>query len=102
MLLRTRKIIILILPAIVIALANADALVAWLDHVGVVGTAQRVHAEYLNGTSITILLALIVLYPHSGRRVQHDKEARDCPVCGHQISRDGRYCSACGSRLRIS
>lgn len=92
---RIKKLLIIVGIAAVILMANLWAIAAWLDDLGVVGWAQGVRAEYLPGTALTVIGAMLILLGPTTCRVV----ARRCPVCDHLFWRRGKYCSSCGSRL---
>ncbi len=91
-----RKVAVLALVAGVFLLANLWFVVNWLQDQGVVDVAQHVRAEYLTGTAITILIALLILLVRPGR--ERSTFVRRCSVCEHVMLGMGRYCSACGSK----
>ena len=91
-----RKTVIAIVVAFVLALANMNEVVSWLEEAGVLPWARQIRSEYLTGTAIAVILALLVLVP--GRAVWVAR-ARRCLVCDALLRRQGRYCAECGSRL---
>jgi len=91
-----RKVAVLALVAGVFLLANLWFVVNWLQDQGVVDVAQHVRAEYLTGTAITILIALLILLVRPGRE---QTWFRRCSVCDHVLVSRGRYCSDCGSKV---
>ena len=56
-----RKTIVLVLVAAVFLLANMWLVMNWLQDKGVIDMAKHVRTEYLTGTAITILVALLIL-----------------------------------------
>ncbi len=80
----------------VLALANVRTIVTWLQHWGVLPLAEHVRSEYLTGTAITVIVALLILLPS---RVVWAVLVRRCRVCDAVVLRRGRYCQACGSRV---
>jgi hypothetical protein len=100
MTLGTRKLVIAGAAATVILLANFVVLARWLDDIGLVGWARGVKAEYLTGTTLTIIVALFVLVvPHGHGRERCQRPTQRCRVCDGVLDRPGRYCPACGSRI---
>jgi hypothetical protein len=97
--LRTKKIIVLATIAAVLLLANVWALAGWLDGLGVIAWAQHVRSEYVTGTAITVILALVVLLGGAGAISSYNRFLRRCPVCDHTLLRPGKYCGACGSKV---
>lgn len=96
MTLTLRKLIVLALVAGVFLLANALVIAHWLRDAGVIETAASIREEFLTGTAITVIAALLILLTTPGRQALG--LGQKCSVCGHrQVG--GRYCSDCGSRL---
>ena len=90
-----RKMLILSLVGGIFLLGNVWLVVNWLDNAGVVDWARHVRSEYLTGTAITIIAALLILLV--GPRSKSAGWARRCPVCDHRLFGRGTYCSECGS-----
>ena len=92
-----RKILILSLVGGVFLLGNIWLVVSWLADKGVIDWVKHVRSEYLTGTAITIIVALLILLVGS-----HGKGAgllRRCPVCDRILLGRGKYCSDCGSKV---
>ena len=90
-----RKMAVLALVVGVFLLANLWFVVNWLQNQGVVDVARHVRAEYLTGSAITILIALLILLVRPGKE---QAWFRRCSVCDHLLVGRGRYCSDCGSK----
>lgn len=91
-----RKLIIVSLIVAVIMLAKVWAIAGWLDRIGVVGWAWSVRAEFITGTAVTVIAALLILLPSTvARGVPRPEVGRRCPVCDEGL----RPCPACGSRV---
>ena len=90
-----RKLMVVGLVACVFVAANALVLAHWLEASGAIGWAGWIRREFLTGTAITILAALLVLLvpSHAGTA----SWMRRCSVCNHMMVSRGRYCSECGS-----
>ena len=100
MTIKMRRLIVVVPVASVLLLANFLALGEWLESVGVVGWARTVNAEYITGTTIAVIAALLILLPstpESARRTV--PPIARCPVCDESLRLGGRYCPACGSRV---
>lgn len=95
--LAVRKVIVASVILVVLLLANIVALACWLDRAGVVAWAQHVREEFITGTAIMVILALIVLLvpPAVGFAI------RRCRVCETLLFRSGKYCPGCGSRVGL-
>jgi len=92
------KIIILATVAGILTIAGLPAITAMLYRLEVIPIAQLIRTEYLTGTTLAVILALLILLPSTyglsvARRVDR------CPVCEHRLRLRGRYCPACGSRV---
>ena len=97
MALTIRKLIVLVLVASVFLLANLWLVVSWLAERGVVDWARHVRQEYLTGTAITIIVALLILL--AAPRTGGARLLRRCPVCDHALLGRIKYCSDCGSKV---
>jgi hypothetical protein len=98
MTLTIRKIIVLSCIGIILLLGNVLAVANWLAQKGVMGKANWVREEFLTGTAIAVIVALLILLvsPKSGRAVAF---GRRCPVCDKRLFGDPKYCGECGSRV---
>ena len=94
-----RKILVACSVLFVIVLANANAIVDWLADVGLITWAGVIRSEYLTGTAIVVIVAMLVLLvePSVGR-IRPWRWINRCGVCGHLRVRRGCYCAMCGSR----
>ena len=91
-----RKLLIVGIIVAVLALANTGAIVGWLQGSGLIPLAEYIRAEYVTGTAIAVIVALLVLLPG---RVVWAICVRRCPVCDAALLRQGKYCAECGSRV---
>ena len=92
-----RKLVVAGLVGTVFLTANFLLAANWLHEKGLINWAKGIRKEYLTGTAITIIVALLVLLV--GRRGDAVKWLRRCPVCDHRILGSARYCGDCGSKL---
>jgi hypothetical protein len=90
-----RKLLVASVIVAVLMLANAGTIVAWMQGVGLIPLAEYLRAEYVTGTAIAVIVALLILLP--GRAVWAIC-VRRCPVCDAVLLRRGKYCGECGSR----
>ena len=81
---------------VLVCMANAQVLVAWLDAGGVLPLATHVCDHYLKGTAVTVILVFLFVTPSKSI---NNHRCRRCRVCGAELTRRGKYCSACGSRV---
>ena len=91
-----RKTLVLAIIASVFLIAHALVIAHWLDGVGAIKAAGYLREEFLTGTAITVILAMLVLITNAG--VRRGRVQRSCPVCDHPHGH-GAYCSQCGSRV---
>ena len=95
-----RKLVVLGLVVSVFLLANALLVAHWLDSMGVIGWADSIRRDFLTGTAITIIIALLILLVPARHAVKEGIGwLRRCPVCDGGISRQAKYCGECGSRV---
>ncbi len=89
-----RKLVVLVLVAGIVLVANLLIVAQWMNDHGVIEGARQVREEFLTGTAITILVALLILLvPQRGTMAE-----RRCSVCDSRL-RGGKYCGECGSRV---
>jgi hypothetical protein len=91
-----RKVLVLGVVGGIFLVANVMIVAHWLNEVGAVQGALYLRKEFLTGTAITIIVALLILLVGPGRA---GSWSRKCPVCDHRLFGGGRYCSECGSRM---
>ena len=85
MTLRIRKIILVSLIGLVFLSANIIVIANWLAEKGIDEKAHWIRDEFLTGTSIAVILALLILLVSpsgSGRAVGF---LRRCPVCDKRM-----------------
>ena len=96
-----RKIILLTLIGGIFLMANVVMVANWLSNSGVSEFAQTIKNNYLTGTAVTIIVALLILLvgpkKASGSKVMGF--VRTCPVCDKTLLGRGSYCSECGSKV---
>jgi len=100
MTIKMRRLIVVMPVAATLLLTNFLALGEWLDRTGVIGWARSIHAEYITGTAIAVIAAMLILLPPTTAvRLSWRTPSRRCPVCDEGLRPEGRYCPACGSRV---
>lgn len=100
MTIKMRRLIVVVPIASILLLANFLALGEWLHRTGVIGLARSINAEYITGTAITVIAALLILLPSTtAARLPWRTSFRRCPVCDEGLRPEGRYCQSCGSRV---
>lgn len=93
---RSRKLLVVGVIVMVLTLANAGTILAWLQELGVLPLVEHIRSKYLTGTAIAVIVALLVLLPS---RAVWAICVRRCPVCDAVMLQPGRYCGECGSRV---
>jgi len=93
-----RKLAVILLVAGIVLAANIVFIGNWLDKNGLVDWAHWVRQEFLTGTAITVLAALLILLTGPRHRNTPNLIQR-CDVCGRRSIGLAKYCAACGSRL---
>jgi hypothetical protein len=94
-----RKVIVVGVVAGVFVMANALVIASWLADRGLIDWAASIRREFLTGSAIAVIVALLILLvpaTRSGRSIWG--LARRCPVCDEPVSARARYCGECGSR----
>ena len=94
-----RKLVVTGVIGFVFLLANLLSLAHWLSRTGMIDWAQWMRREYVTGTAITVILALLFLLASPRVRSKPLEWVRRCPVCDQLLLRKGRYCPECGSRV---
>jgi hypothetical protein len=101
MTLTSRKIIIILLIGAIFLLGNILIVANWIANTGIAEKATWVRHEFLTGTAITIILALLILLvPHKKISTSNIFGLiRRCPVCDHRLIGKANYCADCGSKI---
>ena len=79
-----RKLIVIGSVGAVLLLANAGAIAAWMQKVGLIPWARSLRSEFLTGTALTIIVVLLILLPSRAVWAIH---VRRCGVCGCLLMR---------------
>ena len=100
MTLTIRKIMVLGLIGTIFLLANILVVANWLAEKGLPEKANWLREEFLTGTAIAVILALLILLVNpknaSSRAISF---TRRCPVCDKRVIGNPNYCGECGSRV---
>ena len=95
-----RKIIVLGLIGFVFLAGNILFVANWLAEKGIEQKANWLREEFLTGTAIAVIIALLILLVNprnaSKRAISFN---RRCPVCDKRLIENVNYCSECGSKL---
>jgi hypothetical protein len=95
----TRKLIVICVIGCVFLAANVIVIATWLDEQGIPGKADWIRKEFLTGTAITIILALLVLLVQPREAGRGAGWGKRCPVCDHRLNGQVYYCGECGSKV---
>jgi len=95
-----RKLVVVGLVGGIFFMANALLVAHWLDEMGVISWAGTIRRDFLTGTAITIIVTLLILLVPARHAVsQGIGWLRRCPVCDGSLTRQAKYCGACGSKV---
>jgi hypothetical protein len=99
MTLTIRKVIVIALVAMILMAANIIVIANWLADSGVEQKANYLKENFLTGTAISVIIALLILLvsPKNGRKAL--SFSKSCPVCDKRLFGNGNYCSDCGSKI---
>jgi peptidoglycan biosynthesis protein MviN/MurJ (putative lipid II flippase) len=91
---------VLWLIAVAALLANALLLLRGLSKKEGEDKVKRTQRVVFTGTALASILAIVALLLKRHREDDVHREALGhCPVCDVRLSGQGKYCSACGSRV---
>ena len=80
-----RKLLVLSLVGGIFLLANVMLVAHWLNETGVIDWAGRARQDFLTGTAITVIIALLILLVKPRTEGSRAGLIRRCPVCDHRI-----------------
>ena len=76
---------------------NVLLIANWLSEKGVPEKANWLRENFLTGTAITLIVALLILLVSPSR--SRFGIGRSCPVCDKRLPGNPSYCSECGSKV---
>ena len=94
-----RKIIVLGLIGIIFLTANILVVANWIAETGIADKAGWLRKEFLTGTAIAVILALLILLVNPKVSSRAVSFTRRCPVCDKRLVGNVHYCSECGSKV---
>ncbi len=100
--LTSRKTIVISLIAGVFLAGNILVIAQWLADKGVPETANWIRHEFLTGTAIAVIIALLILLVNPARSTPSFTPRRRCPVCDDILRTKGGYCPECGSKIFLA
>ena len=92
-----RKIIIIGLIGAIFLAGNVLLIANWLSEKGVPEKANWLRENFLTGTAITVIIALLILLVSPGK--SRLGIGRSCPVCDKRFLGSPNYCADCGSKV---
>ena len=99
MTLTIRKIIVLGTIGAIFLMANVLLVANWIAEKGLPEKANWLRKEFLTGTAIAVIVALLILLVNPKGSSRAVSFLRRCPVCDHRLIGKGSYCSECGSKV---
>ena len=95
-----RKIVVLGLIGMVFLMANILLVANWIAETGIAEKAGWVRKEFLTGTAIAVIVALLILLVNPRNASSKAVSLiRRCPACDHRLIGYPSYCSECGSKV---
>ena len=94
-----RKIIVLGMIGLVFLTANILVVANWIAETGISEKADWVRREFLTGTAIAVILALLILLVSPRASSRAVGFTRRCPVCDKRLIGNPIYCGECGSKV---
>jgi len=92
-----RKILIIGLIGAIFLAGNVLLIANWLSEKGVPEKANWIRENFLTGTAITVIIALLILLVSPGK--SRIGIGRTCPVCDKRLLENPNYCADCGSKV---
>ena len=92
-----RKIVIIGLIGAIFLGGNVLLIANWLSEKGVPEKANWLRENFLTGTAITVIVALLILLVSPGK--SRIGIGRSCPVCDKRLLGKPHYCGDCGSKV---
>jgi hydrogenase-4 membrane subunit HyfE len=98
MTLRIRKLIVIGIIGVIFMAGNIIVIANWLAAKGIPEKATWIRENFLTGTAITVIIALLILLVNPARN-ENNISQRRCPVCDKKISGNSNYCCECGCKV---
>jgi len=94
-----RKVIVISLIGLIFLAGNILLVANWLAAKGIDQKANWLREEFLTGTAIAVIVALLILLVNPKSSGKSLGFMRRCPVCDHRLIGSPHYCSDCGSKI---
>ena len=92
-----RKIFVIGIIGAIFLAGNVLLIANWLSEKGIPEKANWLRENFLTGTAITVILALLILLISPSR--SRLGIGRSCPVCDKRLLGSPNYCAECGSKV---
>ena len=99
MTLTIRKILVLGIIGAIFLMANILVVVNWIAEKGLPEKANWLREEFLTGTAIAVIIALLILLVNPKGSSKAVSFMRRCPVCDKRLIGNVKYCGECGSKV---
>ena len=96
-----RKVVVLGSIVVIFLAANILVVASWIAKAGIAEKATWLRQEFLTGTAIAVIVALLILLvnPRSANSNRGLGSVRRCPVCDKGLAGNPNYCGECGSKV---
>ena len=96
-----RKVVVLGSIVVVFLAANILVVANWIAKSGIAEEATWLRQEFLTGTAIAVIVALLILLvnPKAANAGRGIRSLRRCPVCDKGLAGNPNYCGDCGSKV---
>ena len=94
-----RKMIVVSIIGLVFLAGNILLVANWLAEKGVEEKANWIRQEFLTGTAIAVVIALLILLASPKACGRSFGLTRRCPVCDRRVIGHPNYCGDCGSKV---
>lgn len=81
-------------------MANVLVVTNWIAENGLPEKANWLREEFLTGTAIAVIIALLILLVNPKGSSRAVGFLRRCPVCDKRLIGNANYCGECGSHVQ--
>jgi hypothetical protein len=94
-----RKIIVVGIIGAIFLAGNILLIANWIAENGIPEKANWLRENFLTGTAIAVIVALLILLVTPKSCSKSVNFMRRCPVCDHRLIGSPNYCADCGSKV---
>ena len=94
-----RKTIVVSIIGLILLAGNILLVANWLAEKGIEEKANWIRQEFLTGTAIAVVIALLILLANPKTSGRSFALVRRCPVCDRRLIGNHNYCGDCGSKV---